>query len=1045
MSNHISEYIEIVRNRYNLGQSSEHTFRGDLEQLIRSLVPNVDITNEPSKVTDCGNPDYVISKGKIPIGFIEAKDIGKDLNSKVYKEQFDRYKNALDNLVITDYLHFQFFQNGSLVHEVSIAELVDGEIKALEENFIQFTNLIRDFCAFISQTIKSAKRLAELMAGKARLLENTLENAVSSDDDNHQNTELRRQFEIFKDVLIHDLTPKGFADIYAQTLAYGMFAARLHDTSLNDFSRQEASELIPKTNPFLRRLFEYVAGANIDDRIRTTVDNLADVFRATNVAEILKDFGKSTQTQDPIIHFYETFLAEYNPAVRKQRGVWYTPEPVVKFIIRAVDEILKKEFEISDGLADTQKTTIEVDTQNRDRRTKTGYVRGEKQVHRVQILDPATGTGTFLAEVVRFIYQSKFNSMGGMWSSYVENELIPRLNGFELLMASYAMAHLKLDLLLTDTGYIPNNERRFNVFLTNSLEEYHPDTGKLFADWLSSEAKEANYIKRDTPVMVVVGNPPYAVSSVNKGEWIQGLIADYKKNLNERKINLDDDYIKFIRYGQHYIEKNGAGILAYITNNSFLDGVTHRQMRKDLLEGFDKIYILDLHGNSRKLETSPDGSVDQNVFDIMAGVSINIFVKTGAKKKNELGEVYVYDLYGKRDFKYETLSNENFSSIRFEKLAPTPPYYFFVKKDFGKAEQYNNGFKLDELMTFNNSGFETAKDKFLVKFTEKEARDLTADINNLSLEELSSKHNLKLSKAEEVKTDIGNAYNIKALYRPFDIRSTLISPNSKGVMFRPRFDTVRHLLEDNIALLCCKRQTSFDFQHIFITTNAVERCAVSLQTGEVSYVFPLYLYENRADNLSEEKIKKKILNLKSDVTDKISEELGLELCSQSNQKMKSYTPLDLIDYIYAVLHSRAYRDQYKEFLKIDFPKIPYPKDQLVFWRLVKIGSALRKAHLLDEVSVYSLDIMYPVSGNNIVEKITFKEGKVYINSTQYFSDIPQMTWEFYIGGYQPAIKWLKDRKGRELSFDEVLHYQKIIKALSETQRLMDEIEKIDFM
>jgi predicted helicase len=299
---------------------------------------------------------------------------------------------------------------------------------------------------------------------------------------------------------------------------------------------------------------------------------------------------------------------------------------VVNFIVRAVDEILKTEFGLTQGLADTSKTTVKLQTQNYDKRTKK-YTETTEEVHKVQILDPATGTGTFLAETIKHIHK-KFAGQKGLWSNYVENHLLPRLNGFELLMASYAMAHLQLDLLLTETGYKPTKDQRFRVYLTNSLEEHHPDTSTLFANWLSSEANEANHIKRDNPVMVVMGNPPYSVSSSNKSEWIESLTADYKKDLNERNIQpLSDDYIKFIRFGQHFIDKTGEGILAYISNNSFIDGIIHRKMREELMKSFDKIYILDLHGNAKKKETMPDGSPDQNVFDIMQGVSINIFVK----------------------------------------------------------------------------------------------------------------------------------------------------------------------------------------------------------------------------------------------------------------------------------------------------------------------------------------------------------------------------------------------------------------------------------
>ncbi len=709
----IKDYLNIIEKRYKSGISREHSYRGDLESLIRELVKGVEITNEPANVTDCGNPDYVITKGKIPIGYIEAKDIGKDLNGKPYKEQFSRYKKALDNLIITDYIWFQFFQNGELIHEIKIGEIEKNSIKPIIDNFEKFENLIQNFCTFIGQTIKSSKKLAVMMAAKARLLEDILEKAITSDEETQENTSLKEQYDTFKLLLIHDLKPKEFSDIYAQTLAYGMFAARLNDKTLDDFSRQEAAELIPKSNPFLRKLFGYVAGPDIDERIKRTVDNLADVFRATNIEELLKNFGKSTQTNDPIIHFYETFLAEYDPKLRKSRGVWYTPEPVVNFIVRAVDDILKTEFNLPQGLADTSKTKIKLPDRTKNRM-------GEKEVHKVQILDPATGTGTFLAEVVKHIYNNNFASMQGAWSGYVEEHLIPRLNGFELLMASYSMAHLKMDMLLKDTGYEAKKDQRFNIYLTNSLEEYHPYTGTLFASWLSTEASKANYIKRDTPVMCVIGNPPYSVSSSNKGEWIQNLIADYKKNLNERKINIDDDYVKFIRYGQHYIEKNGEGVLAYISNNSFIDGITFRQMRKNLLSTFDKIYILDLHGNAKKKETTPDGCKDENVFDIMQGVSINLFVKTRKKKTNELGKVYHYDLYGKREEKYDFLIKNNIFTTNWKKLAYNEPYCFFVPKDFDMENQYIQGFKFNDLFIKKSSGIETKCDSLFVHFNETE-------------------------------------------------------------------------------------------------------------------------------------------------------------------------------------------------------------------------------------------------------------------------------------------------------------------------------------
>ena len=1042
----IAQYIDNLDKRYRLGNATEHTFRGDLQQLLESLVVGIRATNEPKRQS-CGAPDYILTKNDIPVGFIEAKDIGdKDLDGTKKtgnKEQFDRYKASLNNLLFTDYLSFHLYREGEFITKVSIAEVGEKGIQQIPENFIVFENLIKDFCTHVGQTIKSPKKLAEMMAGKARLLSDVIGKALTSDEANQEDSTLKDQMTAFRDILIHDITSKGFADVYAQTIAYGMFAARLHDPTLPTFSRHEAAELIPKSNPFLRKLFGYIAGPDIDDRIKWIVDSLVEIFLACNVEEILKDYGKATKMENPIIHFYETFLSEYDPKLRKARGVWYTPAPVVNFIVRAVDDVLKTEFGLSQGLADTSQTKITLDTQNFNAK-KQKYDTVEKEVHKVQILDPATGTGTFLAEVIQHIHK-KFEGQQGIWSNYVEKHLIPRLNGFELLMASYAMAHLQLDILLKDTGYKATNDDRLRVFLTNSLEESHPDTNTLFANWLSDEANAANRIKRDSPVMVILGNPPYSVSSTNKGEWIQNLISDYKKNLNERKINLDDDYIKFIRYGQHFIDKNGSGVLAYISNNSFIDGITHRQMRKSLLETFDKIYILDLHGNTRKLETSPDGSTDQNVFDIMAGVSINIFIKKSKNQKNQFANVLHYDLYGVRNKKYEFLNNENIKSIDWCEINSNEPNYFFVPKDFSNVETYESGFKLDELFSFSNSGFETAKDNFIVKFEKGSSNKLKQDIELLTAEDLANKFGLKLSKSQEVKNDIINSSVIKILYRPFDERFTLISKNSGGVMFRPRFETVRHLLHNNIGLLCCKRQTSFDFQHTFITKLPVERCSVSLQTGEVSYVFPLYLYPET----TLEGDAKRIPNLNMEIVEKIAEQINHVFVPDSNILVDLMTPYDgtlypedILDYIYAVLHSPSYREKYKEFLKIDFPRVPYPKDAESFWKLVELGREIREIHLLESPVVEQYITQYPEDGDNVVDKPVYKDGKVYINSSQYFAGVPEIAWNFYIGGYQPAQKWLKDRKGRALDFEDILHYQKIIVTLAETDRLMKEIDQI---
>jgi predicted helicase len=1017
----LSQYIETINQRFRLGNSTEHTFRGDLQHLLESLVTDIRATNEPKRQS-CGAPDYIITRGEISVGFIEAKDIGdNDLEGKKKtgnQEQFDRYKTALPNLIITDYIDFHFYRDGIFTTKISIGYIDNGFIKPLPQNFEQFTQLFHNFCETISQTIKSPTRLAEMMAGKTRLMADIIEKSLNDDDGNGTLSNLKKQMLSFQQMLISDIDNKSFSDLYSQTIAYGMFAARYHDPTLENFSREESIKLIPKSNPFLRKLFKDIADEDLDTRLVWIIDELVSVFLASDVALIMKDFGKSTKQEDPVIHFYETFLGAYNPSLRKSRGVWYTPQPVVNFIVRAVDEILKTEFELPDGLANSSKKKIKVNYQGKQI---------EKEVHRVQILDPATGTGTFISETIKHIHK-KYEGIQGIWSQYVERDLLPRLNGFELLMASYAMAHLKLDMLLTETGYIPTREQRIRVFLTNSLEEPHPDSGTLWGNLLSEESDQANEIKRDTPVMCVIGNPPYSGESSNTGEWIMKLMDDYKKEpggilkLQERNPKwINDDYVKFLRYGQYYIEKNGQGIIAFINPHGFLDNPTFRGMRWNLLKTYDKIYTIDLHGNSKKKETSPDGSPDVNVFDIMQGVSINFFIKTGKKKPNELGKVFHFDLYGKREFKYNFLNENSINTISYSELQNVSPNYFFVNKDFEEQKEYDKGFKINEIFTLNNVGIVTAKDSILVNESKVE---LIKNVENFY--QINSNQNL-----------------IKRIsYRPFDIKFIYFDTK---LIERPREKVMTHLMNgENIALTLCKQyKTGDNYYHSFITNRIIESSYVSNRTSEITSIFPLYLNNNLNGQKSIDQTLDRIPNLNLEIVKEISEKLGLPFTNENGNSKLTFSPIDILDYIYAVLYSPSYREKYKEFLKIDFPRVPYPNDKDTFWKMVSLGGEIRQIHLLESNVVEKPITKYPFSGTNIVGKVKYEDGRVYINETQCFEDVPEVAWNFFIGGYQPAQKWLKDRKERELQIEDIRHYMKIIVALTETDRLMKEIDKID--
>ncbi len=1037
----IKEYISTVNQKYRAGNATEHTYRGALEQLMQTLLTKLRIVNEPKR-EKCGAPDYIASrKDGMPVFYIEAKNIGdNDLdgrNAHGHKEQFTRYKQALDYIIFTDYLDFHFYEHGEFIDSVRIAEIKGDKIVAINENEDKFMNLINHFGNTAIQSITSASRLAKLMAGKARLLENIIEQAMNDEADSYANENLRGQYQAFKDVLIQELKPTDFADIYAQTIAYGMFAARLHDDTPEDFSREEAARLIPKTNPFLRQIFNNLAGNDLDDRIAWVVDDLATVFRATDIQKIMTTYVQDKRHHDPMIHFYEDFLSEYNPKLRKSKGVWYTPQPVVGFIVRAVDEILQKEFGLPEGLADY--STIEKDVaieQSSDKRTSDGAKHEMRRFHRVQILDPATGTGTFLAEVVNQIYD-RYRDNQGIWQQYVEQHLLPRLNGFELLMASYAVAHIKLDMLLSETGYQHQTDKRLHVYLTNSLEESNNEPRTLFAQWLSREATEANVIKRDYPVMVMIGNPPYSVSSSNKGEWINQLLDDYKKNLNERNIQpLSDDYIKFIRLAQYYVERNGEGIVAYISNNSFIDGLIHRQMRSELMRVFDKIYILDLHGNSRKKETCPDGGKDENVFDIMQGVSINIFVKKSTQSK-EPAIVRHFDLYGTREYKYEYLTSHNLHSVEWQQLQPQAPQLFFVPKDFSAQDEYEKGFKIDEILKLYKTGIETGRDELFISNSKEQELSKVKEVFEDS-NVLINKYKIKEDGSFRIHQHINNAtLNLQRIipikYRPFDERYVYYD---ESLLRRPFYEVMRHFIgqRDNLALCTCRQQTSFDFQHVLVSDSITERCYVSLQTGEVTYVFPLYLYPEEGSFDTERRP-----NLDASIWAAINAAVGHET-----------TPEGIFDYIYGILHSSAYRTKYKEFLKVDFPRIPYPKDAEEFEHFRSFGNKLRELHLMHNLP--ESFVTFPKAGSMAVEHVVFENlssinpeshsgiGRVYINSEQYFDNVPEAAWKFYIGGYQPAQKWLKDHKGMTLDFQDVKHYERIIYVLLETERIMQEID-----
>lgn len=1051
---HISSYLKDIEKSLKRGDATEHTHRPALKALIEAEGARVTATNEPKRI-ECGAPDYIITRGQIPLGYIEAKDVGTGLDAVEKSEQMKRYLTSLGNLILTDYLELRWYVQGEFRQSVRIGRAAaDGKVKAEPKGEAELAELLQLFLSHQTPTVRKPKELAVRMAAIARMVHNLIEATFRQEGET--GGAFRGQLAAFRETLIPDLEPGQFADMYAQTIAYGLFAARVNEPEGKDFTREKAAWTLSRTNPFLRELFNQIAGPGLDERIAWAVDDLANLLARADMAAILEDFGKREAKTDPVVHFYETFLAAYDPRLRESRGVYYTPEPVVSYIVRSVDHILKTRFERPIGLADTN----------------------------TLILDPAVGTATFLYFVIQHVRESLMAAgQGGGWSNYVKEHLLNRIFGFELLMAPYAMAHLKLGLLLDETGYDFSGDERLGIYLTNTLEEAVKRSEALFAQFIADEANAAARIKRDEPIMVVLGNPPYSGHSANKGPWIKELIDDYKKvdgkPLGERNPKwLQDDYVKFLRFGQWRIDRTGQGVLAFISNNGYLDSPTFRGMRQQLTESFTDIYILNLHGNSKKKEVCPDGSKDENVFDIQQGVTISIFVKepdiTGP------ATIHYADVWGLREQKYETLWSQNIETTKWEALKPQTPFYLFIPLNEDLRDEYESGWRITDIMPVNSLGIATARDKFSVRWSKEEVWETVNDFVRLTPEEARTKYNLgkdardwRVIFAQEDLIESGMTIDqvISIQYRPFDRRYTYYTGNSRGFHCRPRREVMQHmLLGPNLGLGTTRSiEIGRGWEHVFCATNLIQLHTVSIK--EVNYLFPMYLYDipkqkgrggigaATAVSLFESGPDYIIRrpNLAPEFVVDISGHLGLEFIPDGKGDLKkTFGPEDIFNYAYAVFHSPTYRKRYAEFLKIDFPRLPLTSDKGLFKALVKKGEQLVALHLMESPLLANADA-YPhfeVEGTNEVEKVRYAEpkpasgkepatpGRVYINKEQFFEGIDPELWEFHIGGYQVMEKWLKDRKGMKLTWDDIQHYQKIAVALTQTKRLMAEIDSL---
>ena len=1080
---HLATYRRALQSSLAQGNATEHTHRPALQALLESD-GGVAAVNEPKRI-ECGAPDFVVTlAGDNPliVGYVEAKDThvslpdierdaGRARPATVNGQQFQRYLNALPNLILTNYAEFRWHVDGQL-HRVASLDHPDGAADV--------SLLLDDFLNRQPQPVANSEELALRMARLTHLISDVVAAAFENGE---VSANVRDLYDASRQALVPDLAADAFADMFAQTLAYGLFAARVSHAAqpdAGDFRRNDAAHLIPAANPFIRRIFGMMAGPDLDaEPFVPFVDDLTQLLAAADLAAVFANFGQRAARQDPIMHFYETFLAAYDPALRERRGVYYTPEPVISYIVRSVDLLLRERFGCADGLADNSLTDYEyLDDAG-------APVAG--QSHRVLVLDPACGTGSFLYAVIDHV-REHFQNHGnaGMWAGYVKEHLLPRLFGFELLMAPYAMAHLKLGMQLAAQdlpaerqatwAYQFGEDERLRVYLTNSLEQAEQQTQTMFGPLraITDEANAAAEIKRDLPIMVVIGNPPYSGHSANKGDWIAELIESYKEGFPELRRPaqakwLSDDYVKFIRFAQWRIDRSGSGVLGFVTNHSYLDNPTFRGMRRSLMETFDEIYLLDLHGNANKRERTPDGGVDRNVFDIRQGVAIGIFVKHPNGGESP-ARVFHADLWGERENdlgagKYDWLTSNNIETTNWSEISPDAPLHLFVPRDDELLDEYSAYWSIPEIFSPNGTpapGIVTTHDQFAISWDAQEAASkverllaTSAESDARSQWRLCSQSQWQYDRAKQELASGSWRDQIKPIqYRPFDVRTTVFNSN---VAVHRRERVMRLMLsEDNIGLITCRQlsQAGNEWAHCGVTTTIMESCAISNKTKEINYLFPLYIYPTEqeiaaglyADGDREP-------NLAPAFTDDLAQRTGLRFVPDGPGDLQdTFGPEDVFHYSYAVFHSPTYRERYDQFLRADFPRVPPPSDVALFRDLAALGRQLSEAHLLRPHAVSDPPASFPIPGDNLIApgypKYTPPNadnnaaGRVYINPTQYFAGITPEVWQFRIGGYQPMDKWLKDRRRRPLSpYADLNHYRHIAAAITQTIDLMPRVDQ----
>ena len=1033
----LDTYIEKIASITKRGDATEESYYPTLQLLLETFSnekrnKKVEVTVLPKK-TEAGNPDFRVWDGKhSQVGYIEAKLPKANLDDIEDTEQLERYKGNFPNLILTNFYEFRLYRSGQLVDKVLLARpFIAAKLGSVPpvEHEKEFFQLLDRFFTFVLPEKFTAESLAKQLAIKTRFLRDQVIKEELKETSSKRDRKILNFYDAFRKHLIANLGPDQFADLYAQTITYGLFAARTRADG--EFSRAAAYNLIPKTIGILRDIFHFVS-YDPPEQMQVTVDDISELLAVANVKDILHQYFAEGKGSDPIFHFYETFLAEYNPEERERRGVYYTPEPVVSYIVRSLDIILKEDFDRENGFA----------------------------THSVTVLDPAAGTLTFLAEAAKLAVEKFASRVGNsIRATFIEDHILEHFYGFELMMAPYAAGHLKMGYLLEELGHRLTGDERFKFYLTNTLEmENLAKTAIPGMESLSEESELAGNVKKKQPILVILGNPPYSGHSSNKGEWITKQIETYKvvdgKPLGEKNPKwLQDDYVKFIRFAQWKIDQIGEGILGFITNHSYLDNPTFRGMRRSLMESFNEIYILDLHGNSLKKEKAPDGSKDENVFDIMQGVSIAIFIKQKEKKKE--CKIFHADLFGERGKKYEWLSKNDIRKTKWQRLQPRSDLYLFIPRDEKLLSGYERYWKITEIFSLNSVGVVTSRDNFAI---DEKRNDLVRRIqmfrNMSESDELIARTfglkdtgawKLKTAREELAKEEEYLDHIQPILYRPFDTRHIYYHD---AVIERTRKEVMQHMFKENLALAVGRQGqvvgSDRPWNLAFVSDNVID-FNLFYRGGEL--LFPLLTHKQKEKESKKKALKVVQMMMVFEPEEEYGDEPELNYSPVfrgwiKDMYKKPISGQQVFCYIYAVLFSNIYRKKYTEFLKSDFPRVPFTTNYKLFQKLSAKGQELVDLHLMKSKALDKANVRFDGSGKGIVEKVEYDEAKkrVYVNPDRYFGAVPKEVWEYHIGGYQIAEKWLKDRKGRTFSSDEVLHYGKVVASLAATIKVQEELD-----